>query len=336
MHSALRVVRSDGATTYPLHPIARDMSLTAFSPVSKVTPLPASSEALAEPDGVTIVIPTYNEVGGIAKVLTELLELLGRQPIALAYEIIIVDDGSNDRTADAVRPFESEKVRILQHPVNRGYGAAIKSGVRAAIYPWILITDADGTYPASHIPQLLEHRETFHMVVGARRGQQVSFIRRPPKWVLKKLASYLIRQDIPDLNSGLRLMRKDVLRRFQNILPDQFSYTTTITLAMFSAGYEVRYVPIEYMKREGKSKIKPIADTIGFTKLIIRTVLYFDPLRIFVPVSATFMLLGLGVTIGSYLITGRVMDVTTVLLFTTGVQMLAIGMLADMLNRRMQ
>src|SRR5690606_12272163 len=130
--------------------------------------------------------------------------------------------------------------------------------------------------------------------------------------------------------------RKDVLRRFQNILPDQFSYTTTITLAMFSAGYEVRYVPIEYMKREGKSKIKPIADTIGFTKLIIRTVLYFDPLRIFVPVSATFMLLGLGVTIGSYLITGRVMDVTTVLLFTTGVQMLAVGMRADMLNRRMQ
>jgi hypothetical protein len=174
------------------------------------------------------------------------------------------------------------------------------------------------------------------MVVGARRGQQVSLIRRPPKWVLKKLASHLIRQDIPDLNSGLRLMRKDVLQRFQNILPDQFSYTTTITLAMFSSGYDVKYIPIEYMKREGKSKIKPIADTIGFTKLIIRTVLYFDPLRVFVPVSALFVLLAAGVAIVSYLVTGRVMDVTTVLLFTTGVQTLAIGMLADMMNRRMR
>jgi glycosyltransferase involved in cell wall biosynthesis len=319
-----------------MSPLPLHMSLTVFSPSSKLVAQVSATEALAEPDGVTVVIPTFNEVQGVAKVLAELLELLERELAGVAYEIIIVDDGSTDRTADAVRPFESDKLRLLRHPSNRGYGAAIKSGVRVAAYSWILITDADGTYPASHIPELLAYRGGFQMVVGARRGEQVSLIRRPPKWVLKRLASYLIRQDIPDLNSGLRLMRKDVLQRFQNILPDRFSYTTTITLAMFSSGYDVKYIPIEYMKREGKSKIKPIADTIGFAKLIIRTVLYFDPLRIFVPVSAVFVMLAACVAIVSYLLADRVMDVTTVLLFTTGVQMLAIGMLADMMNRRMR
>ena len=163
---------------------------------------------------------------------------------------------------------------------------------------------------------------------------RVPWIRRPPKWVLRKLASYLSRQEIPDLNSGLRVMRKDLAQKFENILPNEFSYTTTITLAMSSAGYHVKYIPISYLKREGKSKIRPIADTLNFLKLIVRTIMYFDPLRVFLPVAFLFILSAVGVALGSYTMTGLVMDVTTVLLFVTGFQMLALGMLADMLNRR--
>lgn len=292
---------------------------------------------LQEYAGVTIVIPAYNEEKGAPPVLREMLDMLESKLDGIPWEVLVVDDGSKDRTVEAIEPFVGERLKLIRHRVNKGYGAAIKTGVANAAHPWILITDADGTYPAAHIPELLEHRAHYHMVVGARVGPNaaIALLRRPPKYALRKLASYLSRQDIPDLNSGLRLMRKDLLQRFENILPDQFSYTTTITLAMFSAGLHVKYVPIEYLKREGKSKIRPIADTIGFTKLIFRTVLYFDPLRVFIPAALMFILASVAVGFGSWAITGKVMDVTTVLLFITGFQVLMLGMLADMLNRRL-
>lgn len=287
--------------------------------------------------GVTIVIPTYNEERGAGPVLDELLATLDRQlDPAIAYEIIVVDDGSRDRTAEVLRPYVCDRLRLISHPHNRGYGAAIKTGVLHARHPWILITDADGTYPNEHIIELLAERGRHEMVVGARvgAGAAIPWLRRPPKYVLRVLASYLSRQSIPDLNSGLRVFRRDLAARFENILPDRFSYTTTITLAMFSAGFHVKYLPIRYLKRSGKSKIRPIHDTLNFLKLIIRTIMYFDPLRVFLPVALLFMLGAVVVAISSYTITGRVMDVTTVLLFVTGFQTLALGMLADMLNRR--
>jgi glycosyltransferase involved in cell wall biosynthesis len=309
--------------------------------VSSTSLVPTSTSIAAadqsERAGVTVVIPAYNEERGAPPVLEELLSTLEAKLTGIEWEVIVVDDGSADKTAEAIGRFEGDRLRVIRHPRNRGYGAAIKTGVAHAAHPWILITDADGTYPAEHIPELLEHRVENQMVVGARVGPNaaIALLRRPPKWVLRKLASYLSRQDIPDLNSGLRVMRKDVLVRFQNILPDQFSYTTTITLAMFSAGLAVKFVPINYLKREGKSKIRPIADTIGFTKLIFRTVLYFDPLRVFIPAAGLFILAAIGVGFGSWAVTGKVMDVTTVLLFITGFHMLMLGMLADMLNRRL-
>lgn len=311
------------------------MTDLATTPTSETATSP--SEVMHEHAGVSIVIPAYNEERGAGPVLVELVELLRRELVDIPWEVIVVDDGSKDKTAEAIAPHESAELRLIRHPVNRGYGAAIKTGVFHAKHPWILITDADGTYPAAHIPELLSLRRNFHMVVGARTGQKaaISWLRRPPKYVLRMLASYLSRQNIPDLNSGLRVMRRDILQRFENILPDQFSYTTTITLAMFSAGYHVKYVQIEYLKREGKSKIRPIADTIAFTKLIFRTVLYFDPLRVFIPAAGLFILAAIGVGVGSLMFADRLMDVTTVLLFSAGFQLLMLGMLADMLNRRL-
>ncbi len=304
-------------------------------------PLQRDVEALdlAPTEAVSIVIPTYNEERGAPPVMRETIDLL-REKLdgKVQFEIIIVDDGSTDKTSEVLKPYEKERnFRVVRHPRNRGYGAAIKTGIRYAHHHWIMITDADGTYPAEHIPEILAAREPDGMVVGARIGEHahVPLIRRPPKWVLRKLAELLSGNEIPDLNSGLRVFPRTVANRFRSILPNQFSFTTTITLAMFAAGYGVKYLPINYRRREGRSKIRPIADTLNFLKLIIRTVLYLDPIRVFLPLAALFLLTAVGVGVGSYVITGRVMDVTTVLLVVTGVQILMLGMLADMMNRRM-
>jgi glycosyltransferase involved in cell wall biosynthesis len=297
----------------------------------------ADLERTASTEGVSIVIPAYNEEGGAAPTLEELLALLEREVAPkVDYEVIVVDDGSKDRTCEIIEQFVGERLRLVRHEQNQGYGAAIKTGIRHARHPWVMITDADGTYPAEHIPELLDNRDGHAMVVGARIGQSahIPLIRRPPKWVLRKLASWMSRQNIPDLNSGLRVFRKDVADKYRNILPNAFSYTVTITLVTFSAGHQVKYVPINYNRRAGKSKIRPIADTINFLKLIVRTILYFDPLRVFLPVAILFILGAVGTGVGSYALTGRIMDVTTVLLFVTGIHMLALGMIADMLNRR--
>lgn len=323
----------------PTQPTPDETALATTSADEAVSLVPSPPGALTSvaTAGVTIVIPAYNEENGVAPVLGEMLEMLEVHLAGLDWEVIVVNDGSKDKTAEAIAPYVGGRLSLVSHPKNRGYGAALKTGIKHARFEWILITDADGTYPAEFIPEILRHRDLHEMVVGARVGEKaaIPLIRRPPKWVLRKLASVLSRQDIPDLNSGLRVMRRDLCQRFENILPNGFSFTTTITLAMFSAGYHVKYVPINYLKREGKSKIRPIADTLGFLTLIVRTIMYFDPLRVFLPVSLAFLVSSALVGAISFAL-GQLMDVTTVVLFVTGVHLMALGMLADTLNRRFQ
>jgi hypothetical protein len=133
------------------------------------------------------------------------------------------------------------------------------------------------------------------MLVGARIGDSVNIplIRRPPKWVINQLANYMVGTKIPDLNSGMRIMKKEIIERFFNILPEGFSFTSTITIAMLSNGYQVKYVPIDYHQRKGKSKIRPFNDTLNFVRLIVRTVMFFDPLKVFLPISLPFLIGGL-------------------------------------------
>jgi glycosyltransferase involved in cell wall biosynthesis len=300
--------------------------------------------------GVSIVIPAYNEEHGIRGVLDSLFTRIARLDFEGPWEVIVVNDGSRDDTAREVAAFSEivmdywddekeaeDRLILVSHDQNCGYGAALKTGVRASRYPWILITDADGTYPDEAVGQVLSHGDQFDMVVGARIGavSNIPLLRRPPKWVLRKFASYLARREIPDLNSGLRLMRKDVVERFIHILPNGFSFTTTITLAMLSEGKRVKYIEIDYLKRTGSSKIRPIYDTLNFLQLIVRTMMYFEPLRIFIPAAGIFMFGSAVVGAGSYFLLDRMLDSTTMLLFVTGVQLLAIGMLADVINKRL-
>jgi hypothetical protein len=159
-------------------------------------------------------------------------------------------------------------------------------------------------------------------------------VRRPAKWVLTELANYLASARIPDLNSGLRVMRKSALMRFMKILPQGFSFTTTITLAMLSNDYRVRFEPIDYHPRTGKSKIRPISDTLNFLTIIVRTIMYFNPLKIFIPISVSLFLLGVAVLIYSAFVLDRVMDVTVIVLISLSIQVAVIGLLADLIDKR--
>lgn len=287
--------------------------------------------------GVSIVIPAFNEERAIAGVLEYLSGVCTR--LETPSEIIVVDDGSSDATAEQV---DAGRFRLVRHGRNRGYGAAIKSGVVAAQFDVIVITDADGTYPCDAIPGLVAALADCEMAVAARTGAnvQIPALRRPAKWVLGKLANYLTGHRIPDLNSGQRAIRRELFEQYARYYPDGFSLTTTITLAALTNGHRVEYIPIDYHARIGSSKIRPIYDTLNFIQLIVRTVLYFEPLKIFVPASLALILAA--VVIGAVTLTmqilghGRFMDVTTLLLFVTGLQLFAIGALADLITKRLK
>lgn len=284
---------------------------------------------------LTVIIPAYNEEHGIHQVLSQLHHELADSE--WLYEIIVVDDGSQDRTAELAQ--QHKAVTVLRHQANRGYGAALKTGIRHANYNIICIIDADGTYPHESISELVEQlrQSRYDMVVGARIGEKVAIplVRRPAKWVINRLGNFVTGVTIPDLNSGLRVFRKETVLRFFRILPDGFSFTTTITLAMFTNGYLVKYVPINYHVRLGHSKIRPIQDTINFVQLVLRIALYFAPMKFFLPLSGFLLLLALAWGLFSYLVLGLVADVTTLVIAMTAVQIAAIGLLAELINHRL-
>lgn len=286
----------------------------------------------------TIIIPAYNEEQGIERTIGRLNELLKKS--SHEFEVIFVDDGSTDDTYKKLKESEFKFFRVIRHKINAGYGAALKTGVEAAANEIIVITDADGTYPVQKIPELIDVMvdQEHDMVVGSREGRKLEFnpARIFAKYFLHLLANYLTSRKIPDINSGLRIMNKKVVERFINILPEGFSFTTTITLAMLSNSYSVKYVPINYKFRRGKSKINPFADTLNFFALVVRTVMYFNPLKIFLPLSFFFLLLGFAILILSYIFTEKIMDVTCGIILMTSVLILSIGMLADLIDKRMK
>jgi len=235
----------------------------------------------------SVVIPAFNEESGIQAVIEEVRKALS----GCDYELLVVDDGSEDQTANLAR---EAGATVISQPVNKGYGAALKLGIRNAGHDRIVIMDADGTYPASAIPTLVAGLDDYEMVVGARIGENtnIPLVRRPAKWLLRRLASYLAGQKIPDLNSGLRAMRRDLVARYSHLLPSGFSFTTTITLSALCRDHLVSYETIDYRARVGESKIRP-HHAFDFLILILRTIVYFNPLKVFLPLGALFVMAGI-------------------------------------------
>ncbi|HEU4564188.1 MAG TPA: glycosyltransferase family 2 protein [Gemmatimonadaceae bacterium] len=263
--------------------------LTRFTPVEELLDL--HDRVLDR--AVSVVIPAYNEAAHVAEQIRDVHRVMERS--GWSFEIIVVDDGSTDGTAEAAATAAAETgARILRRKRNRGYGATLKQGIALARHDWILITDADGTYPVDAIPELLAAADGNAMVVGARTGDNVKIPleRRPAKAFLRWLASYLAGRELPDINSGLRLMRKDLVRRYEHLLPSGFSFTTTITLAATTNDYAVEYVPIDYHARLGESKIRP-RHAYDFTLLILRVIVFFNPLKVFIPFGGFLFAVGI-------------------------------------------
>lgn len=286
--------------------------------------------------GVSIVVPAFDEERGIAGVVRRLSALELGRPV----EVVVVDDGSSDGTAAELERLRAEfpGLSVVRHDRNRGYGAALLTGFAHARNDVVVITDADGTYPEDRIGELVDRIDAgAEMAVGARTGLDVNIplVRRPAKALLAALASFLAGCPIPDLNSGLRAFRRELVMRYRPILPQGFSFTTTITLASLTNGHRVDWLPIDYAPRSGSSKIRPVRDTLGFTALIIRTVMYFNPLKVFYPI-ATFLLLCLGVSLVNdvFIEDPPNLGDKSVLIFVALVQVLAVGLLADLIEKR--
>jgi glycosyltransferase involved in cell wall biosynthesis len=277
---------------------------------------------------VTIIIPAYNEEKSIHSVIENL------NSISNEYEIIVVDDGSTDNTFEIL---QNAGIKTVRHPYNKGYGAALKTGVRNANADIVMFMDADGQHQPKDIERILEPMDRYDMVVGERtKSSKVTILRKPGKKILSILANYLSGMDIPDLNSGFRAIKKNVVQEFMHILPNSFSFTTTITLACILSGYSIEYVPIHAPERIGKSKIRPFKDGMNFIILILRTVSLFNPLKVFLPVAVVLFIPGM-IDLLYELIFNFNISSASILLIVTSALIFLFGILADQISniRRM-
>ncbi|MGE3512793.1 MAG: glycosyltransferase family 2 protein [Vicinamibacterales bacterium] len=266
------------------------------------------------------MIPAFNERTAVSRVVRELLDA------ACWGEVFVVDDGSEDGTGAEA---ELAGARVLRHPYRKGNGAAIKTGVRAAASPFLLIMDADGQHRPADALRLITHLDEYDLVVGARvQSTQASLIRRLGNALLNRLAGYLVGQPIPDLTSGFRAVRRAPLLEFLHLLPNGFSTPTTTTLAFLRAGYSVRFEPVEADRREGRSKIRLGPDGVRFFLILLKVITIFSPLRVFLPVSVAAFALGSAYALWTIVTQSHVTN-SSVLLIVVSVLIFLIGLVSE-------
>lgn len=270
---------------------------------------------------ISIVIPVFNEAENLARVLENLRDLALPRT-----EIVVVDDGSSDGSGDVA---ESAGASVVRHPYNIGNGAAVKSGIRAARGRVIVLMDGDGQHKPEDIPKLLAEADKFHMIVGARaKGSKLRLHRNAANAVYNLFASYVTNFKVQDLTSGFRLLsRRDALR-FIDLLPNTFSYPTTLTLAFLRSGLTVKYVPIQTLYRSGQSKISLVTDGIRFFLIIAKIATLFSPFRVFLPVSILFFLAGAANYTYTYLTEHRFTNMSA-LMFTAAVIVFMLGLISE-------
>ena len=294
--------------------------------------VPGPHPAEAPPE-VSVVLPCYNERGHVeleVKRIRAALEAAG-----MTHEVICVDDGSTDGTREILATIPG--IRTILLPRNQGSGTARRIGTQQARGQVVVWTDADMTYPNELIPELVRTLdENYDQVVGARKSEAgtYKFFRVPAKWAIRRLASYLTDTPIPDLNSGLRAFKRSVAEPYLKLLPPGFSCVTTITLAFLSNGHQIKYVPIDYFKRSGRSKFHPFRDAYNYLLQVLRMVMYFNPLRVLMPVAlvllgATFVKLISDLVVHRLHVAG-----STVLVGLAAFNIMAIALLADLVVRR--
>jgi glycosyltransferase involved in cell wall biosynthesis len=270
---------------------------------------------------ISIVIPVFNEAAGLAALIRKIHAL----ELAQA-EVVVVDDGSSDGSAEIAL---EAGANVICHPYNIGNGASVKSGIRAAQGRWIVLMDGDGQHKPEDIPKLLAEAADYHMVVGSRaKGSKLRLHRNAANAVYNLLASYVTQFKVEDLTSGFRVLsRRDALR-FIDLLPNTFSYPTTLTLAFLRSGLTVKYVPIQTLYRSGQSKISLVTDGVRFFLIIAKIATLFSPFRIFLPVSIMFFLAGLSNYAYTYFTEHRFTNMSA-LMFTAAVIVFMLGLISE-------
>ena len=286
---------------------------------------------LARELDLSVVLPVFNERESARQTIEAVIDVAGR--LGLTFEVIVIDDGSTDGTGDELARIDSAYVRIKTHPYNIGNGAAVKSGMRLARGRHLLMMDADGQHAPEDIAVLLQAAERFDMVVGQRtRASSTPRHRAIANAIFNLFASWVCHRPIRDLTSGFRLIRTDVARAFIDLLPNTFSYPTTLTLAVLRSGYSVTYVPIVARPRTGRSKIDPVVDGARFFTILLRISVFFAPMKVFTPLSAFFFLMGFGWWMYRSGFENRPFPPVSILLMLSAVFIFLIGLLSEQIT----
>jgi glycosyltransferase involved in cell wall biosynthesis len=275
---------------------------------------------------ISVIIPAYNEEDAIGKVLGDLLPMAD----ANGWEVIVVDDGSTDATAKVA---DQNGVKVITHPYNRGYGSSLKTGITSASGNIVVIMDSDGQHDPGDISRLLEHINDHDVVIGERvKGSHHSWIRRPGKWLLGKIANFLTGRKIPDINSGLRAYQKDLLLKLIHLMPNGFSFSTTSTVAYYSMNFRVKYIPIKTKQRTGKSTVNQIKHGCETILLMLRLIVLFNPLKVFMPVSLFLIFMALAYQIYIICLTGLHVVGGAIVSLIAGIQIFLFGLMIDQIS----
>lgn len=283
-------------------------------------PLPSRPRPFA-----AVIVPVFNEHEQVGQTLQSILDVRGEEP----WEIIVVNDGSTDRTAEVLKPFEGS-VRVLTHPSNYGYGAALKSGIHATRAENVIFMDSDGQHDPAHIPAFIERLKTHEFVIGLRRNEQgVPFVRRPGKMVLKLVVSFLVGQRVSDVNYGFRGGRRRLYLRMLDLLPDGFSFSTTSLVYVLKSRFSVAYMEVPTAQRKGISTVRIVRDGMNTLLLALRLIMLFDPMRAFAYPSLG--LIAIGVLYQIYIILFYRFSIVggSLLSILSGVILFHFGLLAD-------
>ncbi len=282
-------------------------------------------------EGVSLVIPAYNEEGAVNGVVLGFRTAL--EKVGIPYEVLVVDDGSTDGTAHEAVDAGAE---VLESPQNLGYGLALRRGIVAARYSYVLICDADGTYPASSVPELIRLAEHFDMVVAARTGPHFRGrgVRALARGGLRMFSSFVVGRRIPDVNSGLRIFRKADCLRYFGILSPGFSFTTGLTLAMISDARAVAFIPIDYGARVGQSKIRFIRDTLRIAQVLMQTMVRHNPIKLFAVITTVMWFIALIAAILWLIVGDAAVGLVAAAAVMGGVFVFSIGLLAEAVRVR--
>ena len=300
-----------------------------------MAPFSLISRPSCKPSGekmISVIVPVYNEENAVIGVLDDIREAMTG---FLTYEIIVVDDGSTDQTLARVRSYNEVNLTIIEHAENIGYGKSLYDGIQQAAYDCIAIIDGDGSYPAASLKELYLYYPKYDMIVGARRGQEYrkGLFKRPARLFFKYLAEYATGRSIPDVNSGLRIFKKEVFSKFNESFCAGFSFTTTMTLVFFINHYFVKYVSVDYLKREGNSKVKHFKDTLRAGQIIVEAILHYNPIKLFLLIATVNAALGLLVGVINYM-TWRIDFLTylAALSLASFIPLFSLGLIAEQIK----